>query len=280
MNTSKQNRTLSADDIKLVLALAKTFHKAWVSSSFNEIQGYSHHGFRNIYKSLLEVLWVLNLGKAAWPKDDLFGITYAEYQRQYANSESLGFAPYFKPISKSEIDKAIDFKNFYPSLSVFGILTTFIDLVVDAGTLPTKRNSNFTALDANLKESLHTLVELGYAKVTAIGYKWTDKIAPTMICLSDWKEKDFDYTKTEPTVIKRQVSRIRDHGLNRMPSWFWDGYGMQDSKTVMGLTFGILQCWSGSDWTDEPVETQPISFDNAIAMSHEILGFCTVPENY
>lgn len=275
----KQHKALSKEDKKLVSALVKPLHKIWTLLPGEDVKGYSHHGFTNAFKSALKILWILNLGKAAWPKSNFFDVTYEKYISYYANPQNLIFAPYFKPIPKAEIDNKIDFENFYPTLSVLEILKTFIELSSDyGGTLPTNRNTEFEASDEDQREALNVLAEFDYVQSTPNSYCWTDRIAPAMICSYSWTEDDFDEATVNASIVEKEFNQMREVGLSKIPSWFPDGYMSQSSNHVMGLTFGILQHWSGSGWSEEPVQAPLVSFDNACALAGEILVATPKPQ--
>lgn len=272
----KQHRTLSKDDKKLVFSLAKMFYNTWERSMFQQdeelVRGYFHRGFNNAFKSSAYDLWVLGLATAAWPAKSLYDITYERYKSYYENPQNLGFLPYIKLVPKSEINERIQYNDFYPNLSIFDIVCTFLELASEfGGGLSIDRHSRFKAPNSDLEPALKALTEYGYLKKMEFEYMWTDKISVHMIANYYWEEEDFDPSNIDPDLINGTFLQIEDIGLGQIPREAYDGYIGRRTGDVMGLTFYILRHWSATTWSKKPLPTPSMSMDNTIAIARKIL---------
>ena len=283
----KEHKTLSENDKRLVFALVKILYRRWdlsiLAQENNEelVQGYAHHGCTGVFESSAHTLWILRLAQAAWPNQNLYDITYERYEAFYKNPQNLGAIPCIKLVPKNNIDEFISFEDFYPNLSVIEVLKNFLELASDyGGKLPVARGKNFQAPDSELERTLSVLVERGYATKKGLDYTWTDKIAAAMISNFDWKEEDFEPSKVNSNVVKQTVAKILNLGISQIPRGFFDGYLGQDSNSTMGLTFGILQYWSGTNWSQDPLPNPLLSMDNALVVARDILKQYKHNEDY
>ena len=272
----KQHKKLSENEKNLVFALVRFFHRTWERSMFQQgeelIRGYAHHGFTGVFEHSAYDLWVLGLAVAAWPTKNLFDVTYKQYKSYYENPQNLGTLPYIKLVPKNKIDEHISFEDFYPSLSVYDIICSFLELASDyGGRLSVDRHSRFKAPNSDFEPVLKVLTEFGYVEKIGFEYKWTDKISIHMIKNYDWEEKDFNPSSVDSDFVNQTFSQIEDIGIGQIPREVPDGYLGRFTGNVLGLTFCILRNWSDINWSKEPLSTPSMSMDNAIAIARKTL---------
>ncbi len=272
----KQHKKLSENEKKLVFTLVKFFHRTWERSMFQQgeelIRGYAHHGCTGVFENSAYDLWVLGLAVAAWPTKNLYDVTYKQYKSYYENPQNLGALPCIKLVPKGQIDEHISFDDFYPSLSVYDIICSFLELASDyGGKLSVDRHSKFKAPSSDFEPVLKVFTDFGYAEKIGFEYKWTDKISIHMIKNYDWEEDDFNPSSVDSNFVNQTFSQIEDIGIGQIPREVPDGYLGRFTGNVLGLTFCILRNWSDINWSKEPLATPSMSMDNAIAIARKIL---------
>lgn len=272
----KQHKTLSGDEKRLVTALVKVIHTWWDTVPEDNddpaLRGYVFHDYASTFEHSADILWRLGLANAAWPRNNLLDISYENFKSYYANPQNLGFAPMFKPIQKDQIESSIRFGNFFPELSIYDMLCSFLELASDyGGTLCVDRHSRFSAPNQDYELALKALVEFGYAEQENSMYLWTDKIAAPMLENYFWTEDDFDAELVNSAFVNLTYSQMDRIGITKIPLEVQDGYLGRFTGNINGLAFCILRHWSNDGWTEEPLNTPSMSFDDAVAIAGAIL---------
>ncbi len=278
----KTPQHLTDDEKRLVTSLAKVVHIWWEACSLKdphpnekheqEPPGYVYHHHDSTFEHSGDILWKLGLANAGWHTHGLFDVSYDKYKDKYANPQDLSFPVVFKPVPKHEIDEKIVFHNFYPSLSIFKVLRSFLELASDfGGSLCLDRYSPFSAPNSDLAQALEVLVEFGYAERSELNYVWRDKISVAMISGYDWTEDDFNPDGVYRPLVEEVLSVLQTMDKKLIPRFIADGYLGKHTDTVLGFAFGLLRHWSGGKWSKDLNAEPSMTMDTAIKIAREFL---------
>lgn len=278
----KTQKRLSNDEKRLVTSLAKIIHIWWEQCSLDkknsnekhasEPPGYVYHNHDSTFEHSGDILWRLDLAKAGWHTHGLFDISYDDYVAKYANPQDLKLPILFKPVRKHQIDEKISFHNFYPALSVFQVLRSFLALASDyGGRLCVDRYSPFSAPNSDLAQALDVLVEFGYAEKSGKNYVWRDKMSVPMISVYNWTEDDFNIDSVYQPLVGEVLSELEKMDKKLLPRFIADGYLGKHTDTVLGFAFGLLRHWSSGKWSQNLNAEPSMTMDTAIKIAREFL---------
>lgn len=242
---------LCQSEREFLVGLAKGIYYLYLDASSERKENpkrFIHDYLQRSLREGLDFLWRAGLCKAqheSFPTP----IFYSEFKEKYWNSQKISFLSLtFYAAPKNEIDTLISFDEFEQMTPYTpDPIESFLNVASHLGRLNFSRDTNFKIDEKPLVLAMDQLCKNGYAYKEENYYGWTDKAAPYMLDLYEWRENDANLRAVDPDFVKSQIHKLR---------------GVKPNFNASQL----MKFWDGENWLEEKLEEPVLSFNDAVAI--------------